>query len=198
MKRFLVLIPLVAVLLLGVGCYGEGGNKAADIQKTSQDLSGEYQSRLQAAVPYPIDQMNYSLERQNLRERLLRFNDPNKLGYVYEMSWTGQVVAYYTIKGKVSSMDSQMTTADTLYCTGGGESKSCAVIRSPGDDGSWGPNEGGIFFFTTEGVMLEWNGLWQYSDAPLQINEAGLIVRYIPGSTPSNTSSTAAVPSPSP
>jgi hypothetical protein len=45
------------------------------------------------------------------------------------------------------------------------------------DDGSYGPEEGGdagVFFFTTSGVLVEWNGHWSYSDAPINLTTPAL------------------------
>ena len=39
-----------------------------------------------------------------------------------------------------------------------------ALGEAPGDDGSYGPNEDGIFFFATDGTKITWNGLYQQTD----------------------------------
>jgi len=44
-----------------------------------------------------------------------------------------------------------------------------ATTAAPGGDGSYGENEPGIFF-TTEDIYITWNGLYQYSDAPLKVD----------------------------
>jgi hypothetical protein len=146
-------------------------------QKKDELTSDQIAARLIGAVPYPISQMRDSLERRNLRERLLRFNKPNKVGYLYVMSF-GKFVGYYVVKGKVSSVQSQMTTTvNTWDC-----SRDCGdnIVPSIGDDGSFGPNEGGesgIFFFTVTGVMVETTLDWVYSDAPLKIDVPNLLKR---------------------
>ncbi|HWE81429.1 MAG TPA: hypothetical protein VG265_07250 [Gaiellaceae bacterium] len=56
------------------------------------------------------------------------------------------------------------------------------------DDGTWGMEEGGtggVFFFTTGGVMIETVMPWMYSDAPLPLSVPSLN----PKSAPSSTSS---------
>lgn len=135
-----------------------------------QAVTRQYAQKLEAAEPYPLSQMNDSAERANLREKLLRLNNPNKIGYVYELSQTGAVIAEYQIKGKVSSADSQLTTQDQYarFCQAG----DCNTehFNAMQDDGSYGGNEPGIFFFTTTGVLVEWSGIWQYSDAPLKLS----------------------------
>ena len=146
-------------------------------QKNDEKTSDAIATKLIVAVPYPTSQMTDSLERRNLRERLLRFNKPDKIGYLYLMSF-GKFVGYYAIKGKVTSANSQMTTtAQTWDC--GSQDGGCQV-PSIGDDGSFGPNEGGdrgVFFFTTTGVMVETTLDWLYSDAPLQIDVPNLLAK---------------------
>lgn len=163
---------LIALLLVGalflVGC--ENANRSKN-QEANQRTTEAFAEKLTAAVPYPIDQMGDSLERRNVKERLLRFNDADKIGYVYLLTLTGNFVGFYTIKGKISSVQSQMTISQQIVrtCDGCGS----FVVDSMGDDGSYGSNEGGdngIFFFTTEGTMVETTMPWLYSDAPLPVD----------------------------
>lgn len=122
------------------------------------------------AVPYPAEQLKDSLERRNIRERLLRTNQPNKIGYVYLLSFSGQPLGYYVIKGKVSSTDSQMTTTDLVIKDQGQSGGGNVTVPAPGDDGSYGPNEAGVFFFTAEGALVETSLTYLYSDQPLPLN----------------------------
>jgi hypothetical protein len=148
-----------------------------DSQTQGQAITEAYSAKLTNARPYPLGAMNDSAERANLTERLLRMNNPYKIGYVYELTQNGQVLQHFTIKGKVSSTGSQLTNTQNIVnmCSG-----YCPVaVDSMGDDGSYGPEEGGdngIFFFTTGGVLVEYNGLWLYSDAALELTSAPLLV----------------------
>lgn len=153
-------------MLLATAC--RGGTKS---QQEQQKLTNEYSQRLQAAVPYPLDQMRDSQERRNLRERLLRFNVPDKVGYVYILGLTGNFIGYYVIEGKVSATESQLTITQQIVkdCKGGCRE----VVDSMGDDGSYGHNEGGpsgVFFFTTNGVLVETDMNFVYSDSPLPVD----------------------------
>ena len=142
-------------------------------QRQSAQASGQQQTETafqqqSTAVPYPVSQLRDSTERRNLRERLLRFNKANRIGYLYLLSYTGTPTAYYTIEGKVSSTDSQMTTQQLIIRREGYNGyRSDSVVNAPGDDGSYGPNESGIFFFTTEGALVETNQQHLYSDQPI-------------------------------
>jgi hypothetical protein len=148
-----------------------------DWLKQQEQTVDAYMGQMLASVPYPTAQMRDSLERRNLRDRLLRFNKPEKVGYVYLMSF-GKFVGYYVVKGKITSTQSQMTPMQKAYDSDGGSGHDEVVVDSPGDDGSWGANEGGdkgIFFFTSSGVMVETTLDWMYSDAPLHIDVPNLL-----------------------
>jgi len=152
---------VAALLILGALTACEGKSTA---QTKGQEQTERAFSQQSKAVPYPVADLKDSLERRNVRERLLRTNDPTKIGYVYLLNF-GKVFGYYTVKGKVSSTQSQMTT-DQLIARPCG---SCDryVVNAPGDDGSYGANEDGIFFFTTEGAYVTTNLDYLYADQPL-------------------------------
>lgn len=153
-------------LVFSAGCTAPTPGKPS-AQKAGQQQTETAFSQQSTAVPYPVDQLRDSTERRNVRERLLRFNKPNRIGYVYIMSF-GKVIGYYTIAGKISNPDSQMTTSDLVVKRGCGGGSSCLVtVTAPGDDGSYGPNEAGIFFFTTEGALVETSQDYLYSDQPI-------------------------------
>lgn len=123
-------------------------------------------------------------EMTNDSKRDLTLNDPNRVGYVYIMSGYGQLIANYTILGKVSSTTSQLTESQDIVddnnCVtgvvdGGGSNAgytkgACSdIVDSLGDDGTYGGEEPGIFFYTTSGVLVEWGSsvIWGYGDAPM-------------------------------
>jgi hypothetical protein len=160
------------VVGLALGACNTNGNTS---QAQGQKITETYSKKLSAAQPYPVSQMNDSAERSNLRERLLRLNNPAKIGYLYELAQNGQVIGYYTIKGKPSSTSSQLTPTQNIYDGGGSGGGGNVATESMGDDGSYGPEEQGIFFFTSSGVLVEWSGMWQYSDAPLHLSQQPLI-----------------------
>jgi hypothetical protein len=175
MRRRLIVIGVVAILALALVAVGLAGKP--NWQKKDELVSDAIASQLIGAVPYPTSQMKDSLERRNLRERLLRFNKPQKIGYLYLMSF-GKFVGYYVVKGKITSTQSQMTTSvQTWSC---GDMDGGCSVDSIGDDGSFGPNEGGdkgVFFFTATGVMVETTLDWVYSDAPLRIDVPNLLTK---------------------
>lgn len=176
------IIALVTLLAL-TACEPK---KTSTAQRSGQKQTEDAFAQQSAAVPYPVNQLKDSLERRNVRERLLRYNNPTKISYIYLLADTGRIYAYFTIKGKVSSNQSQLTTTDLIAygCDDGLDGCQAVTVPAPGDDGSYGPNEDGVFFFSTDGVLITWNGKYLLADAPLKIDEAKLVLNYMPGSKP--------------
>lgn len=176
MKRLkLAVVAAVVVVALVVVAAAMAGKP--NWWSDQEHLSDRIAQQQITSVPYPEAAMRDSLERRNLRERLLRFNKAQKVGYVYIMSF-GKFVGYYVIKGKLSSTQSQMT--NTTQTWDSGHDKDDAVVGSIGDDGSFGSNEGGdkgVFFFTSNGTMVETTLDWVYSDTPLNIDVPNLLTR---------------------
>lgn len=161
MKKKILAITagLAAFLLLGAascsGSENEGERKAREAREAK------------AANVITCGLKGESQECINLKKKLTRDNDPARITYVYTLSWTGEFIGYYVVKGKVSSNQSQMGPMDQVmdrYNIGDD-----LVLEAPGDDGSYGPNEDGIFFFTTDDNKITWNGMYQQSDKPLNI-----------------------------
>lgn len=140
-------------------------------QQTAQSETQQVGSKLHVGRDYPLGNMHFPTdEQQNDTERTLRMNDPHKIGYVAVISQSGQILASWTIMGKMSSTRSQiLNTQDTTDCNG---NTSC-VVDSVGDDGTYGDEEcgttGGVFFFDTRKVIHEicpGSATVVYSDAP--------------------------------
>lgn len=141
------------------------------------------QQRLIAASTMP--KPTSSLERQNLIRRYEFLNDQNKQFYVYLVSY-GKVMAFYTAQGKISSTNSRLTQEEQIVPTrnmkGDYNSRSYndvdyIAVGSPQLDGSYGTNGDGIFFFTTEGAYVEWNGEYMVSDFPLKLSTPPTLVQ---------------------
>ena len=80
-------------------------------------------------------------------------------------------MAFYTVKGKVSSVNSLLTTPDQVKSLGRMvESMRSVVIASPDLDGSYGSNGDAIFFFCTDGTYVEWRGDYMLCDKPLKLS----------------------------
>lgn len=109
-----------------------------------------------------------SLELNNLKEKRDREDNPDAIRYLYVMSF-GEIVGYYVTQGKVSSNGSQIAPEQDLIKAVSGASERY-VLDSAQDDGSYGSGDPGIFFFTTDGVMVVTSLDYIQSDEPLPID----------------------------
>lgn len=149
---------------------------------TESAKAASVQKGLITAVPIP--QITNSLERANVSKRAQIFNIPDKISYVYLVSF-GKVMAFYTAKGKISSLQSYMVPTEKLVnysgnpCSRGTLTGECNVVAAPDIDGTYGENVEGIFFFTTEGAYVEWKGEYMVSDQPLKLSTPAALIREI-------------------
>lgn len=144
------------------------------------------------ACQYPSTLMTTSLEMVNQREKLLRMNQPEKSGWIHLFLDGIGLVGTFTVLGKVSSVNSSMTADVGVYSTSlGNNAAAVQAVELPGDDLSFGPNEGGdgsVFWFTAEGVYMNWTGKYLYVDTQLDVNSSlnpALVMK--PNSKPTST-----------
>lgn len=115
----------------------------------------------------PPSKLDWSLERDQLDKRTKLWNDKNKIAYIYLFN-KDALVGFYVIKGKVSSVNSQMTSPEFYYYNG-------AILPSPAEDGSYGSNGDAVFFFLTDGTYMEWNGTYLLVDKPMKLGVKPLV-----------------------
>ena len=167
MKKLLILVMSVFILIILTSC-----DRTSSYADKEEELVGKNQSTLLTNQP-PVS-LKWSLERENINKRTNRWNDVNKISYIYLITDYGQIMAFYTIKGKVSSVNSQITNPEKVVENG---ATGIATLPSPAEDGSYGSNGDAIFFFTTDDAYVEWNGKYLLCDKPLKLSTAPLLVR---------------------
>lgn len=177
LKTITIGIVLLLMVAMTMGCTDDKDYKDTTSGKEAK-LTEENQDRLLLVSPPP--KLDKSLERDNLVRRLELLNDENKIFYIYLVSY-GKVMAQYVAKGKVSSVNSKLTTQEQIvndpYAYSGNHGGK--VVESPDLDGSYGTNGDAIFFFTTDGAYVEWAGEYMVSDFPLQLTTPPELVRNI-------------------
>lgn len=142
--------------------------------------------------------MEDSLERQNLIRRYKYLNDQNNQHHVYLYNH-GTLVSYFVAQGKVSSVNSKLTNDKQIVkiagCDWGGnpdnEGTCYRTVESPQMDGSYGTNGDAIFFFTTAGHYVEWNGKYLVSEQPLGVTEPVQLTHEIESENKSDVNETA-------
>ena len=173
MKILVTILTVLFLMFTAETC--DDGNKTRKVYDAEQRHTVANQQQLVNVQP-PVS-LNWSLEREQVNKRTLLWNDPNKVSYIYLINW-GKVMAFYVIKGKVSSVNSQVTnTMQIVNHTSSSESG--YVLPSPAEDGSYGTNGDGIFFFTTDGTYVEWKGDYMLSDKPLKMTTQPELIREI-------------------
>jgi hypothetical protein len=179
-------VLLLVVAMLTLGCTDDEATTKKTYTDTTSGkeaaLTESNQARLLEQSPPPA--LDRSLERENLIRRLELLNDENKIFYIYLVSY-GKVMAEYTAKGKVSSVNSKLTTQEQVIKTpyydsyNGAAGNLGLVVESPDLDGSYGTNGDGIFFFTADGAYVEWAGEYMVSDFPLTLTTPPELIRNI-------------------
>lgn len=182
MKKIIsILLLCTLTMCMLTGCAEEGAVvQTSDVQKQK-----EIASSLEEVQPTPTD-IDYSLERYNLirraywvngqREKAMALPCPveKPLGYVVLMLEGVGVVGNYVVDGKVSSLNSFLTPDSEYYeqeYFGDGASRGHGNNWLADVDGSYGENDTGIFFFTTDGKYIEWTGTYIYSDIPYIVED---------------------------
>ena len=93
-------------------------------------------------------------------------------GCVYLLSH-GTVIAFYPVRGKVSSMKSYLTPGDEVR-------SGPITAEAPDLDGAYGENAEGIFFFTSDSnSYVEWAGEYLFTDQCLKVSAQPQLVRVV-------------------
>lgn len=174
MKRIIsMILAVLMTVVIFTGCDIDSSSYGSqnDIENTKNVAN-----QLQSGQSTPTD-IEYSLERYNLIRRAYWVNGQREkanalvceitkpMGYIVLFSGNA-VIGSFTVDGKVSSLNSFLTPSneEKYYSNGATINK-----ELPDIDGSYGENDNGIFFFTTDGKYVEWTGTYLYSDIPMQV-----------------------------
>lgn len=126
--------------------------------------TSDYQARKDKQADVTLSN---SLGIEAQKERLKREDNPSAIRYVYLMSF-GDIVGYYVIKGKVADAGTQLAPEQDIVCRF--SSDSCQAVDSAKDDGTFGGDDAGVFFFTSDGILVETTLDYVQSDAPLAVD----------------------------
>jgi len=155
---------LIAVFTLGCA-------DPTPIQPTSKQAQEE--KAQQAAANIRFDN---NAEIDNIKRRLELTSEPGLLGYVVLLNQSGQPIQYTTVKGKITSSSKRLTKPydfARVWCSGG----SCdSQVPSGSDEGTFGSSDPYIYFWTTSGQYIQWNGAYLYSDKPFRLRVEPLVI----------------------
>lgn len=166
-KKIMVMIGILVLTLVTLtGCA------EVTTTNTKQDIENTLNigNKLVENQATPTD-INYSLERYNLIRRTYWVNGQRErantlvcevekpLGYIALFLENGACAGKFIVDGKISSLNSFLTPDSEYYelLYGGTYSKENKWL--PDVDGSYGSNDNGIFFFTTDRQIyrMDWN-----------------------------------------
>ena len=170
-------IAFIVVVYAIVGC-GTTESYGSNVDSANTEYIA---NKLSTNQPTPTD-IDYSLERYNLIRRAYWVNGQREkantlvcpiekpLGYIVLFTESGAVIGSYTVDGKVSSLNSFLTPDSEYYANSNSEWAG-EIYWLSDVDGSYGENDNGIFFFTTDSKYIEWTGTYLYSDIPFIVED---------------------------
>lgn len=166
-KKIMVMIGILVLTLVTLtGCA------EVTTTNTKQDIENTLNigNKLVENQATPTD-INYSLERYNLIRRTYWVNGQRErantlvcevekpLGYIALFLENGACAGKFIVDGKITSLNSYLTPDSEYYelVYGGAYSRENKWL--PDVDGSYGSNDNGIFFFTTDRQIyrMDWN-----------------------------------------
>lgn len=129
---------------------------------SASDYVSESDKRDQKQAEVTLDN---SLGIEAQKERLSREEDTNEVRYVYLINY-GQVFGYYVIKGGVYGADTQLAPEQQGLCP---YYNSCTTVDTAKDNGTYGGGDAGVFFITSDGVLVETTLDYIQADAPIAV-----------------------------
>jgi len=116
-------------------------------------------------------------EIDNIKKRLELTANLGLLGFVVLLNETGQPVMSVAVKGKITSGSKRLTDPRVISEKYAGNSGyNHPVTDSPSDEGTFGSSGEYIFFWTTAGQYIQWNGKYLYSDKPFRLSIEPIVV----------------------
>lgn len=115
-------------------------------------------------------------EINNIKNRLKLTSDPGLTGFVLLMNEAGQPIMYTGVKGKITSGGKRLTAPYKVVRWDKGQAYGDKDLLAPSDEGTWGSSNPYIYFWTTTGQYVQWNGKYLYSDKPFRTKVEPLVI----------------------
>lgn len=168
--KWALLVAIGLFVVFNLTACGGGNNQPATKKIT--------QSQKAKAAAESIS-FTENAEIDNIKKRLQLTSNPGLTGFVLLMNEAGQPIMYTGIKGKITSSGKRLTSPWAKHeinydC---GSSAYCDYVgEAPSDEGTWGSSSPYIYFWTTTGQYIQWNGKYLYSDKPFRTKVDPLII----------------------
>lgn len=157
---------LSVLVLLSLGC--EAAPSTAPTSKQVQEEKSQ-----QAAANIRFDN---NAEIDNIKRRLELTSEPGLLGYIVLLNDAGQPIQYSTVKGKITSSAKRLTKPYDFVKINGEQYRHDEQVPSGSDEGTYGSSDPYIYFWTTSGQYIQWNGAYLYSDKPFRLRVEPLVI----------------------
>jgi hypothetical protein len=189
----LIAAAIVLCGLMSMGADGDGCNGSPPAKSASGI------SKVTVQVPKGADGM--TTEQRNIAERLKKDNEPGAIKHLYVISaYSGQVLIYSTVKGKVTSGGKRLTPTSVnggygsngwyggfAVNIGGTEMYTNEVLQ---DDGTYGSSGDYLYWWDTKGVYhqhyVQGGQIVHVSSEPIAVKSVviNMEITPAPGSVP--------------
>ncbi len=167
MKRY-GFIAVIFMILLTFGLTGCLGDETSDTNVVGKQIRQKQQNIQNIFERQPTPMIKWSMDRYLQKERLLRFNDPNKMNYLY-ICFPGGEWIQFTIIGKLASTSKRLTPPVKQYRINNGSYEGTALGPAPDEMAVFGNSSPAKIGMTTLGSLFEMGGFisYIYSETPL-------------------------------
>ncbi len=174
-----LIAALAAVVLIIVGCSDESSPQSRELEKQQ----GGYTT---LTNNQPIEQMEYSPDRETINNWIKNWDQPGKLSFMYLLGGNGEYLGYYVLEGLPVSYCTSGTPPYTWVDRPGDGSSAKTQVEAPAMNGVYysGFECSRYYAFEAEtGKFLDWvagDGLNQFVlDEPVE----GIETQPLPGGT---------------
>ena len=157
MKRYLAILVICLVCISLTGC---------DEAVATKNRSGI----AVASVSVPTGADGLTIEQKNIRDRLLLDNKPGSMKHLYVISaYSGDVILYSTVKGKVTSSSKRLIPGTRPYSE---YERGLTTLEAIQDDGTYGSSIEYLFWWDQRGVYhqhyVQGGQIVHISDQPIR------------------------------
>lgn len=163
MKRATIICTTLALVAL-TGC----GTQVQSVSGTKMTTVGQVKT----------DQSGKTIEQANIAKRIDTDNQPGSVKHLYVLSaYSGQVLIYSTVKGKVTSSGKRLTpdrvTGSNLFTFNVGATNQFVTDQVLAEDGTYGSSIEYLYWWDTKGVYhqhyIQGGQILHVSDQPLAV-----------------------------
>lgn len=161
-----LILMFVALALIALVTMGNTDGCTQMSEEQRNQFQRKIESTDQLLRNQPATMLGFSMDRYLADQRNVRFNDPNKMCYLYINTFDGAWLRM-TIIGKVASTSKRLSAPEQEYLVNG--SGANPLGPAPDEMGMYGSSDPAKIGISTMGSLLEFGGFLGYfvSEVPL-------------------------------